>query len=116
KKRAARATLFSVLRQSVQTLDVAGQRLDVLVAQLGGDGAHDHRVAIIGAHAFAEIGQLLGNVGSVLAVQLRIGGGSVANAVRCVAAGAGGHALGQLATAPQGLATLDQCRIGGADA
>jgi len=64
------ALLFNLPLLSVQALDVAGQRFDVLVAQLGGDATHDHGVAVVGAIAFAEVGQLLGGVRRVLPTQL----------------------------------------------
>lgn len=53
----------------MQALDVAGDRGDIFVAQPFGDGLHGLGVAIVGAAAFflAEVGQLLGNVLSVLA-------------------------------------------------
>lgn len=68
----------------VQTLNVAGDRSDVFVAQALGDGLHGHRVAVVVAAAFflAEIGQLLGDVLSVLATQVREAGSGVAGAVR----------------------------------
>ena len=59
---------------SVQTLDVARQGFDVLVAQLRRDGAHDHGVAVVGALAFTESRQLLGSVGRMLATQMRESG------------------------------------------
>ena len=66
----------------MQALNVARQRLDILVAELGGDVAHDHRVTIIAALAFAEGGQLLGNILCVLATQVRIASRGDATAVR----------------------------------
>src|SRR5690606_31722242 len=97
------------------TLDEAGYGFDILVAQLGGDGAHDHRVAVVGAVAFTEIGQLLGYVLSVLATQFREAGSCQASAVRRMATGAGRHAFFQLAAAEQRFTTLDQLGIGSTD-
>src|SRR5690606_25288668 len=62
-----------------------------------------------------EISQLLGRVRRVLPTQCRVGCWGVALAVRGVAADARRQAFSQLATAVQGLTTLDQSRIGGAD-
>ncbi|MNN16701.1 hypothetical protein D3C81_1298500 [compost metagenome] len=68
----------------MQALDVAGHRGDVFVAQPLGDGLHGLGIAIVGAAAFflAEIGQLLGDVLSVLATQVREACRGVASAVR----------------------------------
>ncbi|CNM66424.1 Uncharacterised protein [Mycobacterium tuberculosis] len=51
----------------MQALDVLGNRLDVLVAHFIGDGLHDFGIAIIGAIAFTEVRQLLGNILRMLA-------------------------------------------------
>ncbi len=54
----------------MQTLHVAGNGLDVLVAQLRGDALHDLGVAVVGAYTFAEVGELLGDVLRVLTTQV----------------------------------------------
>lgn len=69
----------------MQALYVGRQRVDILVAQLGGDGAHDHGVAVVGAFAFAERGQLLLDVVGMLPTQVWKTGSSVARAVGRVA-------------------------------
>ena len=75
----------------MQALNVAGYRCDIFVAQPFGDGLHGFGVAIVGAAAFffAEVGQLLGNVLSVLAAEVRKAGRRVAGAIWRVATGAG---------------------------
>ena len=50
---------YNINRKLMQALDVAGQRFDVMVAQLASDGAHGHGIAIVGTVAFAEILSLI---------------------------------------------------------
>ena len=101
----------------MQTLNVAGHRCDIFVAQLFGDALHRLGVAIVGAAGLflAEVGQLLGDVLSVLAAQVREAGGRVACAIWRVATGAGWQALGQIAAAEQCFTARNDFRIGGAN-
>jgi len=87
-------------------MDIAGNGGNVLVGQLGGNAAHNHRIAIVDALAFTKIGQLLGGVLCVLATQMRKARCAVASALRGMAAGAGGHAFGQFATAKQAFTAM----------
>src|SRR5690606_13739043 len=100
---------------SVQALDIAGQRFDVLVAELGSDGPHDRHLSVVGAIALTEIGQLLGGIGRMLATQVGERSKLDAYAVRRMATGAGRHAQFQLAAAVESFTQFDQGRIGHAD-
>src|SRR5690606_23001779 len=95
---------------SVQTLDIAGNRFDILVAQLGSNGTHGHGIAVFGTVAFTEVVQLLADILGMLAAQFRIARRCQTGAVRRVATGTGRHAFFQLAATEQCLATRDQRR------
>ena len=94
----------------MQALDVAGNRSDVFIAQLACDGAHGHRVAVIGATTvfLAEVGQLLGDVLSVLATQMREACCSVAGTIWRMAAGAGWQTFFQVAATEQRFTASDE--------
>ena len=81
----------------MQALNVAGDRGDVFITQALGNGLHGHRVTIVGTAAFflAEIGELFGDVRSVLATQVREAGSGVAGAIGRVATGAGWQRRGR---------------------
>src|SRR5690606_25288687 len=104
--------LLPVAPGSAQAMDVLGNLLHVLVAQAFSDGVHDHDVAVMGGIAVAEVGQLLGSVGRMLAGQTRIASRLVTLTGGGMAAGAGRQTGLQIAAAVDGFATLGQFCIG----
>src|SRR5690554_192651 len=94
--------------ESVQALNIAGQRLDVLVAEFLGHIAHGHGITIVIAITFTKVGQLLGDVVRILAAQLGVQSQVQARTVRRVATATGRYAVSQLAATEQGFAMLNQ--------
>src|SRR5690606_6527243 len=92
----------------VQALQVAGQRLDLLVGQVGGDPGHDLELRVVGQRtgAGAELLEPARGVIGVLAADARVGRARVAGAGGAVAGHAGGDAAREVAAAVELLAHL----------
>ena len=100
----------------MEALNVSRERFDILVAQFRGNGAHDPRVAVVAAITFAERRELFLDVVGVLPTQVRKTCCCNPRTVWRMAAGAGRHALIELAKAKQRFTKRDEIGIGSADA
>src|SRR5690606_561815 len=99
-----------IVRGRVQALQVARQRADLLVGQLGGHRGHDVeqlRVALGGGAGAVLLEPALA-VAGVLAGHVRVGRARVAGAVGAVARHAGRDATRRVARAVQLLADLEE--------